>query len=129
MVPLSIVKHVPRASTQTPLHWLQDEKELQKVEKPKGKVPSGGVVHVFLCDRRRSSAHTIRKSGFKNGKETGPSYPRVRDRFITGFWQKMTRNVCTHATVVRRRRRRFTRLWMGAEKGREPRKPCCSGQQ
>jgi len=47
---------------------LQDEKESQKVEKTKGRVPLGVVVAVFLCNRRRSSAHTIPKSGFKNGK-------------------------------------------------------------
>jgi hypothetical protein len=62
MVPLSIVKHVAARAV------CRMKKKLQKVEKTKRKVPSGGVVAVFLCDPRRSSAHTIRKSGFKNGK-------------------------------------------------------------
>jgi hypothetical protein len=47
---------------------LQDEKETSKSRKNQKEGPSGGVVAVFLCDRRQSSAHTIRKSGFKNGK-------------------------------------------------------------
>jgi len=48
------------------------KKKLQKVEKTKGKVPSGGLVADFHCDRRRSSAHTIRKSGFKMANKQGP---------------------------------------------------------